>query len=143
MALQPALPGGLRRPAAPPAAAPDGDGRLVVGARLRVKCAEVQDCDSLLVEGSLEAALSARLLRIAEHGVFKGTAQVDQAEVRGLLEGRLTVRERLVVHATGRVSGQIRYGKLVIEEGGSVSGELATLDPGAPAQATGEDEGGR
>lgn len=141
MALQPALHGGIRRVPAPPAA-PEGDGRLVVGARLRVKCAEVQDCDSLLVEGTLEATLSARLLRVAEHGHFKGAAEVEQAEVRGVFEGRLTARERLVVHATGRVSGQVRYGKLVIEEGGSVSGELAAQEPGSPAQVTATGEGG-
>lgn len=34
------------------------------------------------------------------------------------------MREKLVIHSTGRVSGKIRYGKIVIEEGGQLSGEI-------------------
>ncbi|MGH8458844.1 MAG: bactofilin family protein, partial [Nevskiales bacterium] len=30
----------------------------------------------------------------------------------------------LVIYATGKVTGTIRYGKLVIEEGGQLSGEI-------------------
>ena len=35
----------------------------------------------------------------------------------------LTARTRLVVHGTGRVSGSIRYGKLIVAEGGEISGD--------------------
>jgi len=34
------------------------------------------------------------------------------------------VRQKLVVHSTGRVSGKVRYGKLVIEEGGQLTGDV-------------------
>jgi len=34
------------------------------------------------------------------------------------------VRQKLVIFATGKVSGKIRYGKLVIEEGGELTGEI-------------------
>lgn len=115
MALQPALPGALRRTAVPAAA--EAEGRLLVGPRVRVKCVEVQDCETAWVEGTLDATLSARVLRIAEGGILRGVVEVDQAEVRGQFEGTLTARERLVVHATGRVTGQVRYGRLVIEDG--------------------------
>ncbi len=141
MALPPTLHGSIRRISASPPA-PEGDGRVVVGARVRVKCVEMQDCDQLLVEGTLEANLSARVLRIADKGTYRGSAEVEQAEVRGLFEGQLTVRERLVVHATGRVAGQVRYGKLVIEEGGSVSGELVSQEVAANTGDTGPRPGG-
>jgi cytoskeletal protein CcmA (bactofilin family) len=29
-----------------------------------------------------------------------------------------------VIYATGRVTGRVRYGKVVIEEGGQLSGEI-------------------
>ncbi len=32
--------------------------------------------------------------------------------------GELTARTRLVVHGTGRVSGTIRYGRLIVADGG-------------------------
>ncbi len=43
------------------------------------------------------------------------------------LKGELSVRHQLIVHATGRVSGKIRYGKLVIDEGGELCGDINTV----------------
>jgi cytoskeletal protein CcmA (bactofilin family) len=61
--------------------------------------------------------------------VFSGKDEIDVAEVRGHFEGELTARKRLVIYATGRVSGVIRYGAMRIEEGGIISGDVATLLP--------------
>ena len=63
--------------------------------------------------------------QIAEQGAFKGSAEIDIAEIRGLFDGNLTVREKLVIHSTGKVTGKIRYGKIVVEEGGQLSGEIS------------------
>ncbi|MND08562.1 Polymer-forming cytoskeletal [compost metagenome] len=57
---------------------------------------------------------------------------MDSAEIHGRLEGELTVRKQLVVHATGRVSGKIRYARIKVEEGAELSGEISVLDK-APA----------
>ena len=65
---------------------------------------------------------------ITEKGVFSGTVAVDNAEIHGRLEGELTVRKQLVVHATGRVSGKIRYARIKVEEGAELSGEISVLD---------------
>ena len=46
------------------------------------------------------------------------------AEIRGEFDGNLTVRQKLVIYSTGKVTGTIRYGKLVIEEGGQLAGEI-------------------
>ena len=50
---------------------------------------------------------------------FKGSAEIDIAEIHGEFNGTLTVRQKLVIYSTGKVSGKIRYSKLVVEEGGS------------------------
>jgi len=39
-----------------------------------------------------------------------------------------------VIHTTGKVSGKIRYGKLQIEEGGELSGDIGTLAAGDAAR---------
>jgi cytoskeletal protein CcmA (bactofilin family) len=109
--------------------------RLIVGPEITLKSAEITDCDTIVVEGRVEATTDARVMQIAETGTIVGTVSVDIAEVRGRFEGELTVRKTLVIHPTGRVSGKIRYGKLVIEEGGEVTGEVATLATGKPAVA--------
>ena len=62
--------------------------------------------------------MDSRLMQIADGGAFRGSADIDIAEIRGHFDGSLNVRQRLVVHATGRVHGKIRYGRLVVEEGG-------------------------
>jgi cytoskeletal protein CcmA (bactofilin family) len=104
------------------------EAKLVVGPDIKMKGVEVNDCDTLQVEGRIEATLDARELQIAEKGVFSGTVAVDNAEIHGRLEGELTVRKQLTVHATGRLSGKIRYARIKVEEGAELSGEISVLD---------------
>ncbi|HQW39406.1 MAG TPA: polymer-forming cytoskeletal protein [Usitatibacteraceae bacterium] len=106
----------------------EGSGsRLIVGPNIKLKGVEIDDCDTLVVEGRVEATMVSRAIQIAEHGAFKGSADIEVAEIRGSFEGELTVRGRLVVHATGRVAGKVRYGKLLVQEGGEITGEVGTL----------------
>lgn len=71
--------------------------------------------------------MNSRDMRIAEGGIFVGVAEIDTAEVRGAFEGELIARKRLVIHATGKVSGKIRYGALTVEEGGTMAGDVGPL----------------
>jgi len=116
------------------AAAPvakEGGSKLTVGPNIKLKGVEITDCDTLVVEGLVEATMDSRVIQISEQGAFRGSAEIDIAEIRGVFEGSLTVRERLVIHSTGKVTGKIRYGKIVIEEGGQLSGEI-TFGTAAP-----------
>ncbi len=98
--------------------------KLTVGPNIKLKGVEITDCDTLVVEGMVEATMNSRVIQIAEQGSFKGSAEIDIAEIRGEFDGHLIVRQRLVIYATGKVTGTIRYGKLVVEEGGQLSGEI-------------------
>jgi len=101
--------------------------RLIVGPDIKLKGAEITDCDTLVVEGRVEAAMDSRVIQIAEQGVFSGTVGIDIAEIHGRFEGDLTARKNLVIHSTGKVIGKVRYGKLLIEEGGELSGDIGAL----------------
>ncbi|HEX4328666.1 MAG TPA: polymer-forming cytoskeletal protein [Burkholderiales bacterium] len=103
---------------------PEGGSKLIVGPNIKLKGVEITDCDTLVVEGVVEATMDSRVIQIAQHGTFKGKVGIDVAEIHGAFEGELTARERLIVHATGRVSGKIRYGRLVIEDGGHIDGNV-------------------
>lgn len=116
--------------------------RLIVGPDIKLKGVEITDCDTLVVEGRVEASMDSRVVQIAEAGVFSGTVSIDVAEIRGRFEGELTARKQLVIYSTGRVSGRIRYGKIRIEEGGEVSGEVSTLAGGAPPARQTQHAGG-
>ena len=111
--------------AAANAPAENSGSKLTVGPNIKLKGVEITDCDTLVVEGTVEATMDSRVIQIAEQGAFRGSADIDIAEIRGEFNGTLTVRDKLVIFGTGRVSGKIRYGKLVVEEGGQLSGEIA------------------
>jgi len=101
--------------------------KLVVGPGVKLKGAEIQDCDTLLVEGRVEAVMDSRYIEIADAGSFDGKVNIDVAEIHGRFSGELTAREHIVIHSTGRVSGKIRYGKIVVHEGGELSGDIKSL----------------
>jgi cytoskeletal protein CcmA (bactofilin family) len=117
------------QPAAPASADKDtGAGnRLIVGPDVRLKGAEILDCDTLVVEGHVEATMDSRIIRIAEHGEFNGKVGIDIAEIRGTFTGELNVRDQLIIHSTGKVNGTVRYGKVLIEEGGQLCGDIQMM----------------
>jgi cytoskeletal protein CcmA (bactofilin family) len=107
-----------------PAPVAEGGSKLTVGPNIKLKGVEITDCDTLLVEGMVEATMDSRVIQISERGAFKGSAEVDIAEIHGQFDGNLTVRQKLIIYATGKVTGKVRYGKVVIEEGGQLTGEI-------------------
>jgi cytoskeletal protein CcmA (bactofilin family) len=109
--------------------------KLSVGPNIKLKGVEISNCDILVVEGHMEATVSSTAMKIAKPGTLTGIAVIDIAEIHGEFSGELTARKKLVVHATGRVSGTIRYGSLIVTEGGDLNGDVKRLDPG-PAQAS-------
>lgn len=98
--------------------------KLIVGREISLS-GEITACDRLVVEGSVQANLAnCRDIDIAESGLFKGSASIDDAEIRGRFEGTLNVRRRLLIRASGRVIGTVRYGQIEIECGGQISGDI-------------------
>ena len=127
-----------------PAAQPPTS-KLFVGVNIKLKGVEITDCDLLVVEGHVEATVHSKEMQISPPGVLNGTAHIDSAEIHGEFTGELTARSRLVVHGTGKVSGTIRYGKLIVAEGGTISGDMKQIDAteaqsrAAPPRGAGHD----
>lgn len=118
--------------ASSPAAAKD-ERRLVIGQGITMS-GEIEHCDILLVEGTIEAALKgAKMLEISEAGTFYGTVEIDEAEISGRFEGDLTVNGRLTVYASGVITGSISYKELQIESGAIIDGKLTPLKQAAAA----------
>ncbi len=102
--------------------------KLIVGRDICLK-GEITSCDKLVVEGQVEASLTdARVIEVAPSGTFKGDAKVEEADISGRFEGDLVVKDTLIVRATGRIGGSIRYGRIVIESGGEISGDMQALN---------------
>ncbi|HTY66112.1 MAG TPA: polymer-forming cytoskeletal protein [Rhizomicrobium sp.] len=104
--------------------APTESKKLIVGREI-VLSGQITSCDRLVVEGRVEASLTeSRVIEIAETGHFKGSAEIESAEIAGRYEGTLTVRERLFIRSTGKVNGKVTYGQIEIEPGGEIAGEV-------------------
>ena len=125
----PSAPAQSAQPAPTPTRIPEGKGsKLIVGPDIKLKGAEITDCDTLIVEGQVEASMVSRVIEVDELGVFRGNVQVEIADIRGRFEGELTARKQLVVRASGRIAGKIRYARIQIDEGGELCGDVATAE---------------
>ena len=106
----------------------DSEGKCLVVGRSIALSGRIESCEKLIVEGTVETEMSGcRELEIARTGVFKGTAEVESADISGTVEGTLTARGVLTLRASGRVQGNISYGQLEIERGGTLIGDVQPL----------------
>lgn len=102
--------------------------RLSVGKGISLT-GEIRNCESLFVEGEVEVKLQdCRWLQIAEGGLVKGSATVENAEISGRFVGDLTVRGCLTIKRGGLVEGDMKYAELEVERGGRLVGQSAKND---------------
>jgi cytoskeletal protein CcmA (bactofilin family) len=124
-------PGAMPMPPGP-GPRPSGQDRrtLVVGRGISLQ-GTVSDAERLVVEGTVESQMiQATELSISQTGVFKGEVQVEDAEIAGTFDGTLTARGQLVIRGTGRVIGVARCRRLMVEDGGQISGRMEMLGDG-------------
>lgn len=121
-----------RRPHPEPRGPHDiGERKLTVGKGLSL-AGEITACDVLVVEGKVEAKLSdGKLLEITESGQFRGSVEIENADIAGRYDGDLTVHGRLTIRGTGRLTGIIKYGELEVNAGGQIIGEMQVVGGGA------------
>ncbi len=118
------------------AAADPKSRRLVIGQGITMS-GEIESCDLLIVEGTVEAALKgASILEISESGMFYGTVEINEATIAGKFEGDLTVNGRLTVRATGSITGAVAYKELAAEAGATIDGKITPL--GAKGDSSGK-----
>jgi cytoskeletal protein CcmA (bactofilin family) len=117
--------------------------RLIVGEGIRLS-GEISSCDRLIVEGAVEVTLNDTLaLEIARSGRFTGGCEVEEADISGIYEGDLTVRNRLVVRGSGKLTGTVRYGELELERGGQIAGNISVLNSESDRSVGAAAAGGR
>jgi len=108
---------------------------LHVGRGLKLE-GKIQSCDTLVIEGDVQATIESGSLTISETGEVRGEATVDEAEINGKFDGTLTVKKCLTVNGTGRINGTVRYGELKVEQGGKISGQIEASDSGTSSSAS-------
>jgi cytoskeletal protein CcmA (bactofilin family) len=104
------------------------DGRkLIIGQGITMS-GEIENCDQLIVEGTVEATLNgAKLLDIAQSGIFYGSVDIEEAIIAGRFEGDLTFDGRITILSTGVVTGTITYRELTVEAGANIEGKISSF----------------
>lgn len=109
---------------------------LTVGNDILLK-GEITACDRLVIEGNVDATVSeVHTMELTSAGSFKGNAEVEYAEISGDFVGNLVVHSSLVIHKTGKVSGNITYGEIEIARGGTITGEIKAIQSGTQVNIT-------
>lgn len=111
-------------------AEPGSEGTIFIGTGVEFKGdMTVPGCAS--VDGKFEGTLKAKSLIVGQSGDVSGQISVETAEVRGTVGDNLTVQSKLVVRATGSISGSVSYSKIMVEEGGELAGKIEKIPQAA------------
>jgi len=75
------------------------------------------------LDGKLEGEIFHKgILIISETAVIKGKLEVNALTLNGLIEGEVAAKERVEIHAKGKLYGNISTPALVIQDGGIFEG---------------------
>src|SRR4051794_40436297 len=101
-------------------------GTTIIAPEARIEGAKISHCQILQVAGRLvDVTLTEiEVLEIASGGHFEGTAKVSSMRVAGKATGTIKVTGTLSVTESGHVDGTVRYGRISIADGGSITGTL-------------------
>ncbi len=80
------------------------------------------------LEGTIKAGNDAQLI-LSESARVKGEIEVPNVKIHGTIEGNVRAAKSLVIGATGRVTGDLEYVQLSIQEGASVNGRCVRIQP--------------
>lgn len=90
---------------------------------------EIRNCRQMEVYGYVEGDVAADNLLIHPSGQCYGTVKTESAEIRGKLQGDVVVKHLISIRDLGSVSGNVQYGALAMEAGGSLSAEVRNVPP--------------
>lgn len=81
--------------------------------------------NTVRIDGSFKGEISSEnTLIVGEPGVVSATIRSRHVIVSGSVEGDIVATEKLVLHKTAEVTGDVQTPKLVVEEGASLQGSI-------------------
>jgi len=84
----------------------------------------IEAAGTLIVHGSVKGIIRCSSLEILRDGKVDANVEADNVSVAGKFEGEMICSDKLSVLSTGSVVGDVSYGKLSIESGGRLDGNL-------------------
>ena len=100
---------------------------------------ELTGDEDLQIDGRVEGnvALPGNELTVGATGQVDAEVNAKSVQVIGKVSGNVIATERVEVHASGQVMGDIRAPKLLIQEGALVNGSIKMTEVGAAATPKG------
>ena len=86
----------------------------------------------LHVDGRIEGDMACANLVQGQESLIKGAIIAETAKLSGTVEGSITARD-LTIQATARITGDVTYENLIIEQGSQVDGRFTHRRAGSPA----------
>ena len=99
----------------------------VLGSDLSIK-GDIKASADLHVDGNVEGDIACTSLVQGETSHVTGAVEAESARLAGKVDGSITARE-LVILKTARITGDVFYDALTIEQGAQVEGRFAHRDP--------------
>ena len=84
---------------------------------------------TLIVHGSVKGIIKCGSLEILQEGHVDAEVEAENVSVAGKFQGEMLCSGRLNILSTGTVIGEIAYGRLSIESGGQLAGNLTKSKP--------------
>jgi cytoskeletal protein CcmA (bactofilin family) len=106
----------------------DNRGLLIIGEDAVLK-GEVKNARRVEILGHVEGGVTASEVIVLEGGKLFGEVKTDTAEIRGTLQGDVRVQQLIAIKSTGVASGNIKYGRMSMEEGGQLTAHVRNVPP--------------
>lgn len=120
---------------ADPAADAPLRGAFSLGPGARLNLAERFEGERAQIDGELCGALKVRHFILGRGAQMQGHVSCESAQVRGRFEGELRVRGKLIVFASGKVEGKVRFAEVQVWKGGEISGNVMRHEDAAQRDA--------
>ena len=94
---------------------------------------DITFCNELVIAGTVNGSVTSTgnndsIVKILEGGKFTGEIVAPKIEISGQVEANITGTASVSIGPTAKVSGVIRFLKLAVSPGATISGELITMD---------------
>ncbi|MEQ1669639.1 MAG: polymer-forming cytoskeletal protein, partial [Hyphomicrobium sp.] len=106
----------------------DNNGVLVIGSEA-VLTGTVSGARRVEVYGTIDGGVAAGDVTVRDGGKVSGWIKSDTSTVEGVLKGDVRVQQLITIRATGNVSGNVKYGRLAMDEGAELAASVRNVPP--------------
>lgn len=106
----------------------ENTGILILGEDAILK-GDVKNAKRVEIHGYAEGDVSADAIVVHKGGRLFGGIKSTSADVSGILQGDVRVQELISIKSSGSVAGNVKYGRLAMEEGADLTASVRNVPP--------------